>query len=53
MHYRNTPAENTDHSSVKFGNGFCTGLLAAPYQDQRTRVCGKGKYIYPIFEILN
>lgn len=41
------------HPTEKFGNDFCDGLLACLLQAEPSPASGKGKYIYPIFEILN
>jgi len=42
------------HPAVKFGNDFCDGLFSGRCNKaEQLPVSGKGKYIYPIFEILN
>lgn len=39
------------HPHAKFGNDFCNGLIQCKAEE--LKAFGQGKYIYPIFEILN
>ncbi len=41
------------HPHVKFGNDFCNRLFARQCKAEELKAFGPGKYIYPIFEILN
>ncbi len=41
------------HPSVKFGNDFCNGHFTRLHKAEAQITFGQGKYIYPIFEILN